>query len=90
MDNTVYIIGHRNPDTDAVVSAVGYATLKNLLGHSEYKAARAGHHHTRIVHLRRRGRAPIEAARRLRHRRAGRACNAMGGGREDVHGQAAR
>ncbi|MDY3723173.1 MAG: putative manganese-dependent inorganic diphosphatase [Treponema sp.] len=43
MDKTVYIIGHRNPDTDAVVSAVGYATLKNLLGHPEYKAARAGH-----------------------------------------------
>ena len=43
MEKTVYIIGHRNPDTDAVVSAVAYARLKNLLGHSEYKAARAGH-----------------------------------------------
>ena len=43
MSKTVYIIGHRNPDTDAVVSAVAYAKLKNLLGHSEYKAARAGH-----------------------------------------------
>lgn len=43
MDKTVYIIGHRNPDTDCVVSAVAYAKLKNLLGMSEYKAARAGH-----------------------------------------------
>ena len=43
MKKTVYIIGHKNPDTDAVVSAVGYARLKNLLGHEEYKAARAGH-----------------------------------------------
>ena len=43
MKKTVYIIGHRNPDTDAVVSAVGYAKLKNLLGYDEYKAARAGH-----------------------------------------------
>jgi len=43
MEKTVYVIGHRNPDTDAVVSAVGYATLKNLLGKKEYKAARAGH-----------------------------------------------
>lgn len=43
MNKTVYIIGHRNPDTDAVVSAVSYAKLKNLLGMSEYKAARAGH-----------------------------------------------
>lgn len=43
MKKTVYIIGHKNPDTDAVVSAVGYAKLKNLLGHDEYVAARAGH-----------------------------------------------
>ncbi len=43
MKKTVYIIGHKNPDTDAVVSAVGYARLKNLLGHPEYTAARAGH-----------------------------------------------
>lgn len=43
MEKTVYIIGHKNPDTDAVVSAVGYATLKNLLGYPQYKAARAGH-----------------------------------------------
>jgi manganese-dependent inorganic pyrophosphatase len=43
MEKTVYIIGHKNPDTDAVVSAVGYARLKNLLGFDEYKAARAGH-----------------------------------------------
>lgn len=43
MNKTVYIIGHKNPDTDAVVSAVSYAKLKNLLGMPEYKAARAGH-----------------------------------------------
>lgn len=43
MEKTVYIIGHRNPDTDAVVSAIGYSKLKNLLGKDNYKAARAGH-----------------------------------------------
>lgn len=43
MEKTVYIIGHKNPDTDSVAAAVGYATLKNLLGYSNYKAARAGH-----------------------------------------------
>ncbi len=43
MEKTVYIIGHKNPDTDAVVSAVAYAKLKNLLGMKNYKAARAGH-----------------------------------------------
>lgn len=43
MKKTVYIIGHKNPDTDAVVSAYAYARLKNLLGYENYKAARAGH-----------------------------------------------
>lgn len=43
MDKSVYIIGHKNPDTDAVVAAVAYAKLKNLMGFEEYKAARAGH-----------------------------------------------
>ena len=43
MENKVYIIGHRNPDTDSVVSATAYARLKNLLGKNEYVAARAGH-----------------------------------------------
>lgn len=43
MTNKVYIIGHRNPDTDSVVAATAYATLKHLLGKNEYVAARAGH-----------------------------------------------
>jgi c-di-AMP phosphodiesterase-like protein len=28
VDKTVYVIGHKNPDTDSVVSAVAYAELK--------------------------------------------------------------
>lgn len=43
MTSKVYIIGHRNPDTDSVVAAKAYAELKHLLGHEEYIAARAGH-----------------------------------------------
>ncbi len=42
MIKKVYIIGHRNPDTDSVVAATAYAKLKKLLGHDEYVAARAG------------------------------------------------
>lgn len=30
-NNTVYITGHRNPDMDTLCSAMGYATLKNLI-----------------------------------------------------------
>ena len=40
--DTVYITGHRNPDTDSIVSAMAYAALKNALGRREYKAARLG------------------------------------------------
>ena len=43
MNNKVYIIGHRNPDTDSVTAATAYAKLKQLMGKSEYIAARAGH-----------------------------------------------
>ncbi|GMO19047.1 MAG: putative manganese-dependent inorganic diphosphatase [Spirochaetaceae bacterium] len=38
----VYIMGHRNPDTDSCVSAAAYARLKQLLGYNEYIAVRGG------------------------------------------------
>jgi manganese-dependent inorganic pyrophosphatase len=38
----IYIMGHRNPDTDSVVSAAAYAQLKNLLGKKECMAIRGG------------------------------------------------
>lgn len=40
--DTVYITGHRNPDTDSIVSSMAYAALKNALGDRQYKAARLG------------------------------------------------
>lgn len=43
MKKTIYIFGHKNPDTDSAVSAVSYARLKSLQGYSNYQAARAGH-----------------------------------------------
>jgi len=42
LEKTVYVIGHKNPDTDSVVSAVAYAELKRALGMKEARAARAG------------------------------------------------
>lgn len=42
MKRTVYVIGHKNPDTDSIVSALGYAALKRELGMAEAVAARAG------------------------------------------------
>jgi manganese-dependent inorganic pyrophosphatase len=42
LKQTVYVVGHKNPDTDSVCSALGYAALKKGLGFSNYVAARAG------------------------------------------------
>jgi len=40
--DSIYITGHRNPDTDSIVSAMAYAALKNALGERQYQAARLG------------------------------------------------
>ena len=37
-----YVCGHRNPDTDAIVSAMSYAALRNAIGDNEYVAVRLG------------------------------------------------
>ncbi len=42
MKDTVYVLGHKNPDTDSVVSAAAYAHLKRELGMKSCVAARAG------------------------------------------------
>ncbi|MBR1623878.1 MAG: DHH family phosphoesterase, partial [Pseudobutyrivibrio sp.] len=31
MPNSVYIIGHKNPDTDSICAAIAYSYLKNAL-----------------------------------------------------------
>ena len=38
----IYVTGHRNPDTDSIVSAIAYASLRNALGERSYMAARIG------------------------------------------------
>ncbi|MDE5899018.1 MAG: putative manganese-dependent inorganic diphosphatase [Treponemataceae bacterium] len=43
MEKTVYIFGHKNPDTDSGVAAAAYARLKQLQGFPNHVAARAGH-----------------------------------------------
>lgn len=42
MKKTIFVIGHKNPDTDSVVAATAYTHLKQTLGFEGYKAARAG------------------------------------------------
>ena len=41
-ENKTFVIGHKNPDTDSICSAIAYAALKNKIGEGEYVAKRAG------------------------------------------------
>ena len=41
--NPVFVIGHRNPDTDSICSAICYANLKQITSGGEYVPGRAGH-----------------------------------------------
>ena len=43
MKRKTMVIGHRNPDTDSICSAICYAGLKHELTGEEYVPARAGH-----------------------------------------------
>lgn len=38
----VYVVGHKNPDTDSICSAIAYAELKKKVTGEEYVARRAG------------------------------------------------
>ena len=38
----IYVTGHRNPDTDSIVAAIAYASLRNALGDREYEPACLG------------------------------------------------
>jgi manganese-dependent inorganic pyrophosphatase len=44
----IYVIGHRNPDTDAICSAIGYAEFKRRTGMPDAVAARCGDTNERI------------------------------------------
>ncbi len=43
-----YVIGHRNPDADAICSAIAYAAYKEAKGDRGYVAARCGNSNARI------------------------------------------
>ena len=39
---SIFVTGHRNPDTDSIVSAMAYAALQNALGKRRHTAGRLG------------------------------------------------
>lgn len=38
----VWVVGHKNPDTDSICSAIAYANLKNITDEDKYEPKRAG------------------------------------------------
>ena len=44
----VYIFGHKNPDADAICSAIAYEAFKHTTGQKEFVAARCGNTNARI------------------------------------------
>ena len=45
---TTYVVGHKNPDADAICSAIAYAAFKHARGERGYIAARCGNSNARI------------------------------------------
>ena len=41
-DKEVWVIGHKNPDTDSICAAIGYAELKNKRGEGTFVPKKAG------------------------------------------------
>ncbi|HEY4989588.1 MAG TPA: putative manganese-dependent inorganic diphosphatase [Opitutaceae bacterium] len=54
-----YVIGHRNPDADAICSAIAYAAYKEARGEKGYVAARCGNSNERIDTILSRFRHPL-------------------------------
>lgn len=51
MEEPIHVIGHKNPDTDSICSAIGYAFLRNALGDAEVRPARAGNLNSETRHV---------------------------------------
>lgn len=48
MQDPIYIFGHKNPDADAICSAIAYSAYKKAIGQSGYLPARCGNSNVRI------------------------------------------
>ena len=64
-NSRVYVIGHKNPDTDSICSAIAYADIKNRTDKTKtYVARRAGRPRARAAGRRRAAAAAAAAAGR--------------------------
>ncbi len=51
MEAPIHVIGHKNPDTDSICSAIAYAHLRNALGDTHVRPARAGELNSETRHV---------------------------------------
>ena len=58
-NNITYVIGHKNPDADAICSAIAYSAYKKQRGEIGYVAARCGNTNARIDTILRRFNQPL-------------------------------
>ena len=47
-ESPIYVLGHKNPDADAICSALAYSAYKHAIGETHYVAARCGNTNPRI------------------------------------------
>ena len=59
MPESIYIFGHKNPDADAICSALAYEAYKHAIGQTEYIAARCGNSNARIDAILERFKTPL-------------------------------
>ena len=57
--NPTYIVGHKNPDADAICSAIAYAAFKEARGEQGFVAARCGNSNARIDTILQKFRQPL-------------------------------
>ena len=62
MPEPIYIFGHKNPDADAICSALAYEAYKHAIGQTEYVAARCGNSNARIDAILDRFQTPLPAS----------------------------
>lgn len=59
MPDPIFILGHKNPDADAICSALAYEAYKHAVGETEYIAARCGNSNARIDAILERFKVPL-------------------------------
>ena len=61
----IYVVGHKNPDTDSICSAIAYANLKREITGNDYIAKRAGQINEETHYVKLRGKELADGIQKL-------------------------